>query len=280
MREIYEFRVPEARASVHLPPGVGVVSGTGIARKLTTSANDDLFAEIGRLERRMRDEGDVFFTSWSVRRSYSRSELQRAQLFRVWPLRVLEPAGEECGTVYDDSSACPLCGGGGVQTSELWLPRRAIPSVPDVWETIAGEIVVTARTRGLYRTNGFTGAKFGDLRLSDEGGRISDSHFQMSIDGRCAELDATTRAGEDPFDQGGYGRCPTGDVIGLNLLSPVVVAALGDDAPDVMASSELVGVRRGLLRPRPLLLVSACVWDAMAAAKLNGFGHEIAYVAG
>lgn len=40
---------------------------------------------------------------------------------------------------------------------------------------------------------------------------------------------------------------------------------------DAMQTKEMVGVRRGLLRPRPLLLLSPRAWRALEDAKLRGF---------
>lgn len=39
---------------------------------------------------------------------------------------------------------------------------------------------------------------------------------------------------------------------------------------------KMVGVRRGLLRPRSILLLSPKAWKAIEAAKLRGLGFEVA----
>jgi hypothetical protein len=46
------------------------------------------------------------FFGWRLTRAYEKQEVDEAQLFRPIISSVFEPAGEQCGTVYDESSAC------------------------------------------------------------------------------------------------------------------------------------------------------------------------------
>jgi hypothetical protein len=47
--------------------------------------------------------------------------LSSAQLFQLKINKVFEPAGEECGTEYNEGTACPFCGTGADQVSPLFL---------------------------------------------------------------------------------------------------------------------------------------------------------------
>ena len=158
MRETIEFRIPEEDAAEYLPPGTGELIGYGV-RKLIVNAGDLLFFEIGRLHRAFRSQGKYLFSGREYHRHYSRRELDEAELFHVSPGRVFEPAGEECGTEYDESTACPECGAGATQVSELRLDLRKVPHRTDFAETIAGEQIVSQRLAECLidaRLQGFT----------------------------------------------------------------------------------------------------------------------------
>src|SRR5262249_22702448 len=78
-------------------------------------------------------------------RSYTRAELARARLFQLRINAVFEPAGEQCGTAYDDSTACQHCGAGRRQVSDLILDLRKVPTTKDIARTIADEWIVSQR---------------------------------------------------------------------------------------------------------------------------------------
>lgn len=297
MQETIEFRIPESRAIIFLQADVG--TKIGIARKLEVRLDDPLFKKIGELDRQLRERGEAFFTAWISRRRYSRRELEKAELFHVLPKRVFEPAGEECGTVYDESSACKhvfapekeleisghkmyipasTCGVGAQQLTPLFLDGRRIPRNVDFSRTIADELVVSARVVAVFDKSGLSGAKFDSIRLSNKAGRASEDHYQLEVVGQPVELDPVTRTGSDPFDESSYGRCPCGDVVGLNVLSEVTVRRenLGD--ADVMVTRQMIGNRQGLLRPRPILLLSPRAWRAIETAKLKGLRIEVAHL--
>jgi len=274
MQEVIEFRVPEEHAKRFLPPDAG--ASAGIARSLVLNVDDPELEGIKRIDRQLRAEGRAFYTAWIVSRHYTRRELDQADLLHVWPKRVFEPAGEECGTTYDDAKACPECGAGAPQTSPLFLDGRRIPKNVDFARTIADEIVVSRRVVEVFRE--LTGVGFETVLLSNRGGMPSEDHLQLKVVGQPVDLDSATRAGEDPFDADSYGRCPRGDVVGLNLLSEVTVKGETIPESDVTATRQMVGVRRGLLRPRPMLLLTPRAWRAIEEAKLKGLVVEVAHV--
>lgn len=276
MREYVEFRIREENAAAYLPPGVGQSIGYGV-RKVLVNTSDPLFAEIGRLHRTFRSEGKYFFSGREYRRKYTRHEIASARLLHVWPKRVFEPAGEECGTTYDDTRACAVCGAGAPQTSPLYLDGLRIPTNVDFAETIAGEVVVSTRVVDAFRECKLSGIEFSGILLTNKRGIPSEKHRQLKVVGAPIEVDPVTRAGEDPFDETSYGRCSRGDLVGLNLLSEVTVKNPGGVIPDVMATRQMVGVRRGLIRPRPMLLLSPRAWQTIEAGNLKGLAMEVAH---
>lgn len=235
-----------------------------------------MLALISRIDAELEPGGQTLVTGWNVHRSYSDEERKGASLFHVWPKVVFEPAGEECGTRYDDSTACSQCHGGAVQVTPLLLDGRRIPKRVDFARTIAGEIVVKARVAAAAMESGMSGAVFEAVRLVNAGGAPSTEYFQLRTTGSTLDVDPATRAGGDLFDRSGYGRCPRGDVIGLNLLSELTVVARGRALADVMTTTQMVGVRRGLLRPRPMLLLSPKALETFEGAGLKGLEVEIA----
>ncbi|MCK6449019.1 MAG: hypothetical protein L6Q99_21700 [Planctomycetes bacterium] len=298
MREFVEFRIREENAAEYLPAGTGESVGYGV-RRVVVETSDPLFSEIGRLHRMFRAQGEFFFSGREYRRRYGRRELVGASLLHVWPKRVFEPAGEECGTVYDESAACDhvfahtpetkicgqrvpssidTCGAGARQATPLFLDGRRIPRNVDFTRTIAGEIVVSARVVKVFQEQGLRGAEFDAIRLSNRHGEPSHDHYQWKVVGNPVELDSATRAGEDPFDEHAYGRCPRSHLVGLNLLSEVTVKGETIPESDVTATRQMVGVRRGLLRPRPMLLLSPRAWRAIEKVKLKGLVVEVAHV--
>jgi hypothetical protein len=275
VRERIEFRIPESLAERYLPADCG--RRIGIARSLHLTPGDAVLLEVKRIEQRLRARGG-FFTAWEIQRRYSRRELESAELLHVYPRSVFEPAGEDCGTEYDDSKACAHCGAGAVQTTALFLDGRRIPRGADFSRTIADEIVVSARVVGLFEEHGLTGARFDPVRLANRGGKESEDHFQLRVVGRPVELDPSTRAGDNLFDEFEGGRCQRGDLVGLNLLSEVAVQRATVRAADVLVTRQMVGVRRGLLKPQPILLCSPRAWRVVDTSKLRGLVVEVAHL--
>jgi hypothetical protein len=276
MRERIEFRIPESLAERYLPADCG--RRVGIARSLRLTPGDAVLLDVKRIDQRLRTRGGAFFTEWEIQRRYSRRELENAVLLHVYPRIVFEPAGEECGTEYDDSKACAHCGAGAVQTTPLFLDGRRIPRGADFSRTIADEIVVSARVVDLFHKHSLSGAGFDPVRLANRGGTASEDHFQLKVVGRPLEIDPSTRAGDNLFDESQGGRCQRGDLVGLNLLSEVAVQRATVPAADVMVTRQMVGVRRGLLRPQPILLFSQRAWRVVDASKLRGLVVEVAHL--
>jgi hypothetical protein len=157
MRETVEFRIPEKHAQRYLKPDQGEHLSSA-TRALTVEVSDPLYQEIGRVYARLREQDEYFYHGWIIRRSYSAQEVATAELFHLTISSVFEPPGEECGTVYEESTACVLCGAGRRQVSDLVLDLRKAPKSRDIARTIADEWIVSQRLAELlidWRVTGF-----------------------------------------------------------------------------------------------------------------------------
>jgi hypothetical protein len=279
MREEIEFRIPEKSAVEWLRPDQGVRIGSGLViRKYQVLTNDPGFDRVGEAERTLKTQGRSFFTGWCSHKKYTGKELADAALFKLNITSVFEPAGEECGTTYDETTACPICGAGARQSSELFLPGNRIPKKTDFSKTIAGEIVVSRRLVALFESAGVRGVHFGPIRRSPRGAPF-DQWAQLVVPTHDADVFSPTRAGNDPFDvDGKLGRCPASDVLGLSLLSELTIR-VGGEPLDVRCSKQFIGTRRGLLRPQWIVLVSQKVRKLIESKGLRGCELEVAYLA-
>lgn len=342
MRETAEFRVDEDYASKLFADGEG--AKLGIARKITIAIDDPRFARIGELDQEITASTNrAFFYGWRIKRQYSRGELAEATLFKLVVRATFEPAGEACGTKYDESTACPKCGAGAAQVSGLRLDLRKVPKGKEIATTIANEIIVSQRLAERMTDAGLTGfdlrpvrhkARYEDdpldlrqlptgreilhkaeaagaphltgkfdvwlnrdenrallekaraeyVALKGEKGRRNRAPMpvwhQLIVASGTAEIVAPTRVGINPFDDDleGECRCPLGDLIGLNLLSEISVSAVSRGGADVVCSRQFIGVRRGLLRPHRVILISPKFWKLIESDGIKGVGIEIAHL--
>jgi hypothetical protein len=248
-------------------------------RKLVLETSDSRFARIGEIERQFKKNGGTFFTSWNIRRQYSKAEFKAAELFQLLLRPGLEPVGEQCGTEYDDAGGCAHCGVGARQLSELRLDSSRLPRGKDLARTLAySEVIFSARLVEAFTRHGITGARF--LPVLRKGGKgVIDSWYQLEVCSRPVEVVSPTRFGIDPFDldEGGEYRCPLGHVAGLNLLSELSVRRADHDGADVCATRQQVGPRSrngGVFRPYNLLLISPKLQALLSSLKAKGFELE------
>jgi len=279
--------VREKYASRLFAPEEGVKLSQGemfaeiAVRKIQISPDDPRFVQIGVIQAALKEHKDYFYAGWNVRRLYTAKEMQAAQLFLVWQIWTFEPAGEECGTQYDESVACPHCKAGARQTTPLFLDWRRIPKGKDIARTIAGEIVVSRRLVELFEQHSIRGADFWPIRQRPASSAESKDWFQLTVQSHAAQVVLPTKIGINPFDEdvAGEYRCPLGDLIGLARLSEVWVSRMSYTGFDIVASSQFVGTRRGLLRPERFLLVSPKLQKVIETQKLKGCKIEVAYLA-
>jgi len=154
MQETLELRILEKHFGEPFRPNEGkLLPPENQVRRVTLSTKDPRLARIAELQEFWRRRGSLLFTDWTYSRQYSEAELRSAECLKLDITAVFEPAGESCGTVYDESCACPhvfsegqqTCGVGGKQVSDLFLDFRKIPRNKDIARTIADEWIVSQR---------------------------------------------------------------------------------------------------------------------------------------
>jgi hypothetical protein len=281
MRETAELRVMEKQAWRLFTPDEGVRLGSGLIRKIAISTDDPRYPEIGRLERDLLQAGEgSFFLGWEIRRRYTSKELAAAELFHMWVSAIFEPAGEETHTLYDESEACSFCGAGRRQVGDLCLDVSRIPKRADLAKTISDEVVVSARLAAVLAAEGVTGVDFLPVRHRGKGRLVTPDWLQLRVTSPPVEVVEPTQYGLGPFDYDAKGeyRCPLGHTAGLNLISELHLERSTWRGEDFCATRQLVGVKRGLLRPRPSLLVSQRVYSLLKREKARGFKVDVAYL--
>lgn len=300
MRTTVEFRVVERYAPLLFRDNEGVTLGDSI-RKVEIDINDPRYPRIGELQREIDSkEGRSFFHGWRIRHHYSNAEYKSAKLFHLEIKSTFEPAGEECGTKYDESAACDhvfdpelemdvsghrttipasTCGVGARQVSDLFLDWKRIPKTRDIARTIAGEVVVSRRVVELFHRHGIQGTELRPVRHRPASSAESNDWFQLCVQSGEVEITGPTKAGINPFDEDPRGRyrCPLAHVIGLNLLSDVWLSRESYSGCDMVASKQFIGCRRGLLRAERLLFISPKLRELLMHEKMKGFQIEVAH---
>jgi hypothetical protein len=294
MKEVLELRINFEFAHLLFSKNEGKNIGTSV--KVIQITNDDpRYRQIPVIKNKLREENDeAFFFGWQIKRKYDKTDLAKAELFNVLIKSEFDPCGEECGTVYDEAMACPICGSGAKQIGPLFLHKESIPK-KDIARTIAGEIVVSDRCANIIQKANLRGAIFEPVVF--EKGFFN--YYQLKIDSPEIDVAPTTVAGIDPFDLSEYGetleydipggprgkfdkeiyKCSRGHTIGLNLLSePYLVKAPALRENDLFYTRQKVGVRRGYLRQSPIFLCSRLLRDVVIKEKLSGFDFEVAHI--
>lgn len=156
MREFCELRIPERLAHLVLRRDEGVRLGDSV-RKITLDMTSPRWREIEQVIRDLRRQDLRPYSFWEIKRKYTEAELAAAELFVVHLTATFEPAGEMCGTLYDDVLTCPECGANALQVSDLRLDFRKIPRGKDIARTIADEVIISHRLVELFVDAGISG---------------------------------------------------------------------------------------------------------------------------
>jgi hypothetical protein len=276
MRETIEFRISEEHAKQFLEPGLGTRLGDSV-RKVLLPMTDPRVPFIVELNHEFHRRGDSFYIYSHIHRHYTRRELEDAELLQLLVGSGFGPTGELCGTRYDDAAACPHCGAGAPQLTDLYLDAHRLSKTRDMASSLAGEIVLSARLVEALEAHGITGAEYRPVRHRT--GKEVPGWRQLVITSAPVELVPPTLVGGGPFDldeQGEY-RCPREDLAGLNRISELWVKHSDHDRGDWVRTRQFIGTRRGLLRPRQQLLISPRLYRLLQVLNARGFALEVAH---
>lgn len=278
MKETLELRINYDYASLLFKADEGKNLGASV-KVVELSKEDSRYDQIPVIENQVQKKYDSsFFFGWEIKRKYGKKELEAAPLLHMKIKTTFEPAGEECGTLYDETTACEICGANRKQISPLTLKKGSIPK-KDIARTIAGEVVVSEKFAEAFKQRGLKGAALEPVVF----GKAASGYYQL-IAATEVDLSQNTVAGINPFDlsigsEGEVYKCKEGHTIGLNLLSePHVLNSPSIKEHDFFASKQMIGVKRGLLRPEPLYLCSQEFKKMVLEEKLKGFDFEIAHI--
>ena len=271
MKETLELRINYDYAHLLFKADEGQNIGTSV-KVVELSKEDSRYRQVPIIAEEVRKKyNGKFFFGWKIGRKYSRRELDTAILLHLKIKTIFEPTGEECGTLYDETAACTICGANRKQVSPLILEKGTMPK-KDIAKTIGGEVVVSEKFVNAVKRRNLKGLQFGAVNV--------EKYYQL-IANTDIELSPNTIVGINPFDlstsnEGEIYKCPKGDTIGLNLLSePYVLNSQLIGKYDFYASRQKVGVRRGLLRPEPIYFCSPAFRKMVEEEKLSGFEFEI-----
>jgi len=290
MKEILELRLNNDFAHLLVDGDEGRKLGTSF-RLVEISTDDPTYAKIPILREQLKKEHDeALFFGWEIKRKYTKAEFDTAKLFRVIVKSAFGPTGEECGTQYDDSVSCMICGANRKQIGVLNLKPNSIAN-KDIARTIGGEVVVSELFFSNFEKWNLTGLEFGTVHQKDD-----ISTYKQLIPLELLDLSDLTVAGIDPFDLSTSSegtefvvsdhyhvklgseiyRCPKGHTIGLNLLSEAYVLSKDSIGKyDFFRSTQFLGVKRGLLNPEPLYFCSPSFRKMVLETKLRGFEFEV-----
>lgn len=281
MRQEIEIRIPEQSARTFLRGNIGVRVGNDLAvRILRLDLNDPLILELADIDRHRVAEGGALITSWIIRRFYSKSEIERAEIFTLRFRHSINCAGEQFGTTYDRSSACIFCGFRRKQTSSLRLGCKCRPR-PDVTTTLAAdEILVSDFLTSLTKAGETVGAELLPIEWTGKCPSL-ESWRQLKITSQPIRVDRNkTVFGESPFERpnGNRTACPLGHIAGLNMLSELHCLRNSYDGSYFAATDIAVGSASGLLVPAPVIIVSGQFGRKLMTARVRGVEFEVAYL--
>jgi hypothetical protein len=283
VKELLELRVLEQYADRFFGPDEGTSGRVGIARRVVIPSDDPRLPAMAAFQRELdaREDSRLFIGSWRFIRRYSAADLRAAELFHLHLTGTAYPAGEDCGTVYDPGSACPICGAGRT-TRQLRLRLRQIPKHLDIAKSIAqDEWIVNERFAEMVARGGFTGLSFrpvenGVLRRSSKPAPV---WYQLGFTGPTVSFSRLSRFGSTPVDVTNKYACPAGDTVGHALISRAHVKRPVGEPADFMRSTQYVGSAYLRFAPHPLLFVSPRVRAAIREHAIKGTKTEIAYYA-
>jgi len=249
--EWLELRVSEAHAGKVFAPNEGEQFGS--VRRVRLRTDDPRLERVEYWQRTLSNPPFLF--GWDYIRRYGRAEMVGARAFLIERLATFEPEGESCGTTYDGRDAC-VCGVPRRQVGPLRLRVSRIPRGVHLARTIADEVVISVELLSHLKDKGIS-LETAPI-FAPNGANPEPSWEQLVTSGGDLDISSATRIGNGPFDADAAGqyKCPAGCVLGLNLLSELVLAREGLGGRHLVFTRQYVGVRRGVLVPRPLIVIS------------------------
>jgi hypothetical protein len=295
MKETVEFRINYDYANLIFKEGEGKDLGqfSKSVKIVELSKEDPRYNQIPIISEKVKkDYNKAFFFGWKIKRKYNKKELDSAKLLQLKIKTTFEPAGEECGTVYDETVACEICGANRKQLGPLKLKKSSIPK-KDISRTIAGEIIVSEKFAIIIEQKKLKGIILEPIIFGQE----TSTYYQLKSYYEL-ELSENTIAGVDLFDfseesdGGTYNvagqeikyekeiyKCPKGHLIGLNLLSEAfVLNNQSINEYDFFRSKQKIGVKRGLLQPESLIFCSNVFREIIIEENLTGFEFEVTHI--
>lgn len=280
MQELIEMRVSADKAHLIFRPDELEQLSSSIFVRVVLPSSDPRFPAIIELQRSTRAAGlgeDLIFGVY-VTRKYSKAEWAAAELFRLNVHSAFEPVGEECGTQYDDTLACPVCGAGRKRVGPLRLNVRRIPKQADFAETIAGdEIVVSERVAEALVREALTGFELLPVVHQGKKADALPRWFEFRVVSPCLSFSPAAQFGSSPIDPANRSACPTGDTAGFRLLSQATMIRPSHPLSDFHMSAQYMGVRRGLRVPYRELLISPRAERLLASFRPRKLYREVAY---
>ena len=298
MKELLELRMDALYAHILFGFNGGVKLGP--VRKVFIDTSKPLYNRVRILNNILRKLGLRLFYGWEYHREYTDEELRDAPFLQIYP-KLFTLAGEECGTKYDESTACPICGAGAKMITPLKIKRSRIPKT-DISMTLGQgeEILVSEHFRQVMEQNDIKGIRYAPVFS----GNKQIEYFQL-LPEHYFDISPQTKFGVNPYDftereEEGYYvsrqyangkrervwfpppiyKCPAGDNLGLNILSEAFIkndSMLND--LDYFASRQTVGHKgEGLIRPRHLIFCSNRMRQIIIDNELKGFKFELAHI--
>jgi ribosomal protein S14 len=277
MKEFCELRINNTY--IDLLPQTITGNNLGPVTRIIIEVNSIEYQSLKEIAEKVKiEKTESFFYGWGIKRNYSKKELFNATLFHLIIGNVFEPPGEVCETLYDETTACEICGANRKQIGSLKLKKGTIPK-KDIAITIAGEIVVSEKFKEAFKQRNLKGLEL----IPVEFAKSTSDYYQLVATSEI-ELSQSTVAGINIFDlstssEGEIYKCPKGHTIGLNLLSEAyVLNSPSISECDFFVSKQRIGVKRGLLRPEPIYFCSQAFREMAEEEKLIGFEFEIANI--
>lgn len=281
MKETIEFWMYPEYADQLFKPNE-CLRDNGSIKVIKISRDDLRWGKIKILYDKVKKNNGALWSCWDIDRQYTKEEIMQAQLFHLSMGR-FHTAGEECGTKYDETTACPICGANAKQVTPLHLYKNKIPK-RDIAKSWGGEMIVSDKFVEAVKARGLKSLFFSPVY---SGKNKLEHVFQLTAE-KEIELSDKTVVGCNPFnltteseidsyvDNCGnvvkkeiVYKCPHGDNIGLNIISEAYVL----DSPligeyDFIASRQRIGARIGLSRPEPVYFVSPAFRKMLIEEKL------------